>query len=516
MPRDDLSIDFVKRMPQGESIDPSLILDDWINRVQNLPEEIRFIQDEILDKDRQYNDCIKIIEDRDSRIQKYIKAHGSHAENPKEASLRATIRENYATADRLAGEKVALSERMKLIMDKHVRELDKQLKILTDRNEPGFTDPDELPSLLRPNANPPPTTSRVSLTVNTNIPHSQSQTSATTTATARAGNSSIRTAQTLHNSASAPATPAAGIILGRQAREVSAGPSGGVPKRGPRINGGAGSAATPTSNLARHSSLGPGTPKGHTATGVQRAGSAGPRASSKGAAAASSGRKGTPSSTGGRKKTPGASGGTTKSGLSRVKRVAKNSPSSNADSELSDDMSASGDEVRSRTGTPSAPTSVPSRKDGGAHGEGLASGATLLKKERHGSDDDEEMVDSEDEEAGDDRKYCLCQNVSFGNMVACKRAWSQDLLTKLVSIMFANLSACCSVQVIIRIVHSSGFIGPVSTLSRSQLAHGFAPVAGRTPRFSPRPGTRRDSVSLARLLQIQMLPVAVTAARPPI
>ncbi|TLD12712.1 uncharacterized protein PgNI_03862 [Pyricularia grisea] len=422
MPRDDLSIDFVKRMPQGESLDPSLILDDWINRVQNLPEEIRFIQDEILDKDRQYNDCIKIIEDRDSRIQKYIKAHGSHAENPKEASLRATIRENYAIADRIAGEKVALSERMKLIMDKHVRELDKQLKILTDRNEPGFTDPDELPSLLRPNANPPPSTSRVSLTVNTNIPHSQSQNSATTTATARAGNSSIRTAQTLHNSASAPATPAAGIILGRQAREVSAGPSGGVPKRGPRINGGAGSAATPTSNLARHSSLGPGTPKGHTATGLQRAGSAGPRASSKGAAAASSGRKGTPSSTGGRKKTPGASGGTTKSGLSRVKRVAKNSPSSNADSELSDDMSASGDEVRSRTGTPSAPTSVPSRKDGGGHGEGPASGATLLKKERHGSDDDEEMVDLEDEEAGDDRKYCLCQNVSFGNMVAYPNA----------------------------------------------------------------------------------------------
>jgi hypothetical protein len=69
MPRDDLSIDFVRRMPQTEPLDPGIILDDWINRVQNLPEEIRFVQDEIADKDRQYNECIRLIEDRDAKIQ---------------------------------------------------------------------------------------------------------------------------------------------------------------------------------------------------------------------------------------------------------------------------------------------------------------------------------------------------------------------------------------------------------------------------------------------------------------
>jgi inhibitor of growth protein 3 len=28
-------------------------------------------------------------------------------------------------------------------------------------------------------------------------------------------------------------------------------------------------------------------------------------------------------------------------------------------------------------------------------------------------------MEIDDDEAGDDRKYCSCQNVSFGNMVAC-------------------------------------------------------------------------------------------------
>lgn len=32
------------------------------------------------------------------------------------------------------------------------------------------------------------------------------------------------------------------------------------------------------------------------------------------------------------------------------------------------------------------------------------------------------MEDAEDEGDGDDRKYCICQSVSYGNMVACDNA----------------------------------------------------------------------------------------------
>jgi inhibitor of growth protein 3 len=453
MPRDDLSIDFVRKMPPVESLDPALILDEWINRTQNLPEELRFLQDEIADKDRRYDKLIREIDDRDGRIQKWIKAHGSHHPNPKEEEYRATIRKNFAQAEQLSNEKLALTQKLQQNMDKHVRQLDMQIKMLFDRNEPGFTDPDELPSLLRPSAANATNGTSVMRGVNATNPAAASNSTAGG-GHVRAANAQVRSAQAQqHGSASAPATPAASMIMGRQARESSAGPA---TKRLPRSNSGLGNLPTTSSGLARHSSLGPGTPKGHqTATGVQRAGSAGPRATSKGALADRARKAGTPSSTGGRKKgTPAGGSGTTKSGLSRVKRAAKNSPSSAADSELSSASSASDDESDARPsgrGTPSATLSRSTSNQAAAGGPPHRSpshhhrspsgpnhphhhpGDGSHRRSPHpshprtaalrGDEVDHAsssmMMEVDDDEAGDDRKYCSCQNVSFGNMVAC-------------------------------------------------------------------------------------------------
>ncbi|KAK0734170.1 inhibitor of growth proteins N-terminal histone-binding-domain-containing protein [Lasiosphaeria miniovina] len=453
--------------PTVEALDPAMILDEWISRTQNLPEEIRFLQDEVADKDRQYAKLVKEIEERDGRIQKWIKANGSHQNNPKEDEYRALIRKNFAQAEKLANEKIALSQKLQHNMDKHVRQLDVQIKMLYDRAEPGFSDPDELPSLVR--------TSAANITITNPVMRP------------------IRNTQSQqHTSASAPATPAASMIMNRQARESSAGPGSGVPKRGPRSNGGLGNLPATSSGLARHSSLGPGTPKSHqTAAGVQRAGSAGPRATSKASGGGAGRKAGTPSSTaGGRKKgTPaGAVGaGSNKSGLSRVKRAAKNSPSSAAESELSDADSGSADESDARTtggrGTPAAVSrsgsnaaanSSNSNKEGShereASGVGGSGGGPVgpgpgasvggAVRPRSGShninkdggngsggptaggpggpnsgvdagagaevdddddeeDDEDDAMDVDDDDAGDDKKYCLCQNVSFGDMVAC-------------------------------------------------------------------------------------------------
>ncbi|KAH7326748.1 inhibitor of growth proteins N-terminal histone-binding-domain-containing protein [Stachybotrys elegans] len=417
MPRDDLSIDFVKRMPQGEPLDPGLILDDWTNRVQNLPEEIRFIHEEIADKDRQYNECIRNIEERDAKIQRWIKTNGSHDPNPKEEGLRAQIRDNFARADQLSQDKISLTQKLQIVMDKHLRSLDVQIKILYDRAEPGFADPDEVPSLLRPSAanhsapsvrsinpagniistGPSPSPLNAASTASPHpmprlpnhaqVRHVQAQQQASQ-------QQSQQTHQQLQqHAASAPTSPAASMMLNRQ-RESSAGPT---PKRGPRVNSGIGNAPVTSSSLARHSSLGPGTPKGTSvaataAGGVARAGSAGPRASSVKAAGGASARRGTPTAVA-RKKPP------SKSSLSRVKKASsRNSPASTADSDLSDAESGSGDEDatdgRSR-GTPAADA-----KDG---------------------DGDDVMgdADEDEEEGGDDKKYCLCHNVSYGDMVAC-------------------------------------------------------------------------------------------------
>lgn len=401
MPRDDLSIDFVRGMPQVESLDPGVILDDWINRVQNLPEEIRFVHEEVAEKDRQFNECVRIIDDRDAKIQKWIKTNGSHEPNPKEDTLRAQIRENFARADQIQRDKIALTQKLSHIMDKHLKALDIQIKGLYDRSEPGFTNPDEIPSLVRPsaaNVAPPamqtiPTASTISV-AGPAAAAGPPVTSSNPTLARLPSHAQVRSAQNAQNaqnhSSSAPATPAASMILNRQQRESSA---GATSKRG--RGGSAASAAVPTSSgLARHSSLGPGTPRGVASpspSGVVRAGSAGPRATSVKANSGPGSRRGTPTATG-RKKPP-------KSSLSRVKKASnRNSPASTAESDLSDAVSGSENEDiegRSRA-TPTAEI-----KDG---------------------DGDETMMDAEEEEeedGSDDKKYCLCHNVSYGDMVAC-------------------------------------------------------------------------------------------------
>ncbi|ERS98436.1 hypothetical protein HMPREF1624_05220 [Sporothrix schenckii ATCC 58251] len=532
MPRDDLSIDFVKRMPPGgEALDPALILDDWINRVQNLPEEIRFLQDEIADKDRQYNECIRIIEERDGRIQKFIKANSSHDHNPREEGYRKTIIENFKKAEVLADEKLALSQKMRTIMDRHTRQLDMQIKQLYDRSEPGFTDPDELPSLLRPSAanKSAAASARASAAASSSLPAAsvsdmiKNATKAVAGSASLngggagntvlavgggrgAGNAQARQAQAQAqqgHSSSAPASPAASMILGRQARESSAGPGTTPAKRGPRAGSSLANIPPASSGLARHSSLGPGTPKSHHAGagGVQRAGSAGPRAIAKGAGIGP-GRKGsTPAVNGsasaaagpekgsgsGRKKgTTGTNTPTTKTSLSRVKRPAKASAASSTadESELSDASSSDDSDVSSRHATPtrgSSQVGASSNAGSASNGNGTSSngngagnkeaGASqpLVKREKDnsigisssvgnasgnaggqsgpgsgpggpgrggvnkhragdkpggrgvakGAPSSDDRMDIDDEEAGDDNKYCLCQNVSFGDMVAC-------------------------------------------------------------------------------------------------
>ncbi|PFH55262.1 hypothetical protein XA68_10235 [Ophiocordyceps unilateralis] len=400
MPRDDLTIDFVKTMPQAEPLDPALILDDWINRVHNLPEEIRFMQDEIADKDRIYNECIRSIEDRDDKIQKWIKSNGSLEPNPKEDLLRTQIHEYYTRADQISEEKIALARRLQVIVDKYIRSLDVQIKLLYDRGEPGFTDPDEVPSLLRPSAanhaapsdrSVNPATAIVATLGPTSSPSIAARSSSNPTATRLPAHPQIRSAQAQQahpqHALSAPVTPAAGITHSRQ-RETSAGPA---MKRGPRSNAGPGNTLAASTGLSRHSSLGPGTSKSGPpvgpAGGIVRAGSAGPRAGPVKAASGSGSRRGTPTATA-RKRT------VHKSSLSRVKKMsARSSPASTADSDLSEAESVSGDEDK---------------------------GTEALSRVTPPVDNKRIVGDAEDdEEGGDDKKYCLCHNVSYGKMVAC-------------------------------------------------------------------------------------------------
>jgi len=386
MPRDDLSIDFVNafksqsapRMPQVEHQDCAAVLDEWANRVANLPAEIAFMQEEIEEKDRQLSDCLTVIARNDAAIQKWIKMNSSHTPNPKDGQLSQTIMANYQKAKLLQQEKIALAQKTQLFIDKHTRYLDGQIKTLQDRGE--FPNDPDIPSLLRPQPQPDRALQHSvaamplgQISHAGNIPHPQHAVQQPRVPPTQAQ------MQHMVNGSAIPTPPTASLLLNRNARESSL----PAAKRS-RISHGLGH--LPPSGLARHSSLTPGTPRSGTPSSTVRAGSAGPR-NTKGIITKRLGPQSSSRPSGVGRKRPG------KSSLNRLKRPGKGSPTSTADSELSDAETGSVDEDDENGSPPLG------RKD---------------------ADGDMEMIEGEeDDEAGDEKKYCMCQSVSYGSMVAC-------------------------------------------------------------------------------------------------
>jgi inhibitor of growth protein 3 len=385
--RDDLTIDaHFRNMPQIEHQDCAAVLDEFVNRTANLPNEVLFMQEEMLEKDKQLAECIKIITRNDDSIQKWIKINGSHLANPKEDHCRKLILDNYDKAAIIQTEKMALAQKTQAILDKHTRWIDGHIKVLQDRNE--FPNDPDLPSTLRPQINGQAPRVEASAAI---MPVGQIPNSAAVVHLRhpnqhppRAIPPQVQAHQIAGPSASsAPATPAAPLLMHRQQRESSL---GAASSKRQRLTGGLGNLPATSSGLARHTSLTPNTPRAGTPGSSTRAGSAGPRAVQKTTAGS---KKVAPN--GSRQSGVLRKAKPVKSRLSRVKTKGdKNSPSSTNDSELSDAESGSGEEEDEAV-TPPA-------------------------RDAEGDDD---MADIDDDEGGDDKKYCLCQNVSFGDMVAC-------------------------------------------------------------------------------------------------
>ncbi|KAL3424862.1 PHD-finger domain-containing protein [Phlyctema vagabunda] len=366
----------------NEPSDCASVLDEFTNRVANLPAEIAFMQEEIREKDRLMEKCRLVINKADGRIQAWIRENGSHTPNPQEEKYHKAIIENFDRAEILQAEKIALALRMQKNYNKHLTELDKNIKKLQDRGE--FPKEEGFPSML----NPPPVQKRAPPAAVAAQPLSQINNSASVVHARHPNqypNRMLPTASQTQqapggSSTSLPATPAAAHLLHQRTREMSLGAS----HKRQRLAQGLGALPPNSSGLARPP-VGPGTPKAGTPSS-SRAGSIGPRASQK---TTTTSKKIAPHRQGAapRKSKP------VKSIVSHLKRRpgTKNSPSSTNESELSDAESVSGDDD----------------DEGGSPRMG-----------RDG-DGDEEMGDGDDDEGGDDKKYCTCQTVSYGDMVAC-------------------------------------------------------------------------------------------------
>ncbi|KAK5002722.1 hypothetical protein LTR16_006614, partial [Cryomyces antarcticus] len=250
--------------PIAHTVHPVLQTSDSVV-VANLPAEVAHLLEEIQAKDRLVQDCRDVIAKRDASIQKFVKLNGGHVKNPQDEAYSKVIAANYDKARILQEEKVGLSEKAGIL------------------NEGQMPVDLSIPSLLRESSgNIIPPTSLGSTGVSTPL-HPLSSVGGTANianaAIARMANSAsgrtnspANSGMQTHLALNAPhlANSAAINALNRTQRESSV--SSDTKRR--RLNASLGTMPATSSNLARQSSLGPGTPK--AGTPASRAGSAGP------------------------------------------------------------------------------------------------------------------------------------------------------------------------------------------------------------------------------------------------
>jgi inhibitor of growth protein 3 len=376
--------------------------------VANLPAEITHLMEEIHAKDKIIQECRVTINSRDGSLQKFIKFNGSLTPNPKEEQYSKSILENLDQCQMLQDEKIHLSEKACVLLDRQIKKLD--IKIRDLQNEGILSSDPPIPSLFRnkdqyrdpPKAFFPDPTPSESSSYSPLNPTSGNSNPVPTAQrlnqpTARAASVSVLATQTISRN-SAPATPAAAALHLQQRRESSA---GAVDSKRRRLNATLGSLPTAPSNL-RQSSLGPGTPKPGTPVST-RAGSAGPRA-----------------------------GGVTKKPVTKkvaphqqVKRIKASSTSNGKPIKRSSSASrrlkhASGSGALKKS--PSATGGDEDEDDSILSSADVSESenASVSRRTLHGAgnDSDEEM--EEEDEGGEDTKvYCTCRSVSHGDMVAC-------------------------------------------------------------------------------------------------
>ncbi|KAL2824796.1 inhibitor of growth proteins N-terminal histone-binding-domain-containing protein [Aspergillus cavernicola] len=381
-------------MAHGQE-DCASVLEQFVHDVANLPAEINHLMEEIQAKDKVIQDCRTLINSRDSSIQKFIKLNSSLTPNPKEEQYSKIILQNLDRSQQLQDEKIHLSEKACILLDRQIKKLDVKIRDLQNdgvlsndppipslfNNKDQYRDPpriffpdssNESPTYSSPlaascgNANPLGPSQRLNISLN---------------------RSNSASALASHNTArsSAPATPASAAVHFQQRQRESS--AGAVENKRRRLNASLGTLPAASSNL-RQSSLGPGTPKPGT-PGASRAGSAGPRTV-----------------------------GTIKKALTKkvaphqLKRIKLANGKSNKRSSSASGRLKSSSQKKSPNGA------------GGDEEEddSLLSSADVSDSEnasdtRRGDDD---MDDEEEDEGNEDTKvYCTCRTVSHGDMVAC-------------------------------------------------------------------------------------------------
>lgn len=112
-------------------MDAAAVLEQYVSDISNLPGEIAHVLEEIRDKDLKFYETRKRITQRDNnQLQKFVRTHGSLAENPKEQAAYPKIRADFDKAKALQVEKNDLAITGLYLVAKHLKRLNDKIDAL--------------------------------------------------------------------------------------------------------------------------------------------------------------------------------------------------------------------------------------------------------------------------------------------------------------------------------------------------------------------------------------------------
>lgn len=101
-------------------MDTALVLDKYTQDLLNLPLEVRFLLEELRNKDTQLQEVRKRWQLRDAQLHKAIKQGLTLQKHPKEAQINQKIDEDQKTVNKLQQEKVLLANLALFLVSKHL------------------------------------------------------------------------------------------------------------------------------------------------------------------------------------------------------------------------------------------------------------------------------------------------------------------------------------------------------------------------------------------------------------
>jgi inhibitor of growth protein 3 len=416
--------------------DCASVLEQFMHDVANLPAEISHMMEEIQAKEKDMQQHLSSINAKDAAIQKQIKLSGSMVPHAKEKEFSESILKSYDVIQELQEQKIAMSDKASLLLERQLKKLDVRIRELQNDGQLPDVDGRPLPSVFTRKAAIPETKHNFpEIPMQSNLPLQ--------IASANAMNVNMNTHRmnNQHHVAphiaqpvprqvsqiaagpvrsSAPPTPAATLQHQQQRqreREHSAGAADLKRRKlNPSSSFSANIPAQPSS--LRQSSLGPGTPKAGTPNGTSRAGSLPRSTTSQNVASAVAkksllGKKVAPHQQVSKLKgKPGPKGQGRlpfKKKGGRTDSPSHRSRGTTADSGDADSVLSSAEASDTESHTPR------SRR-----------GASTTKHAKKEESPDVEMGEGDEEEdQEDDRRYCFCNERSYGEMVACENEQCQ-------------------------------------------------------------------------------------------